>query len=193
VLIKDKPLAVPQALAKVLANRKRTWLVRSEAALSLGRLAYTLEIDAGLIAYEIALLAQQMAESEDYSNDPAMALWKLCSLKLYGAFKPLDVEQKRGLLTQTEKGPLASYRRSVQESFDVVFPIVRKMVSENQEGMDTVLANLRKWLDANIPKNFKIHPDEEPIIADEPIVKKPNNAAAPPGAVDLPSTANGGR
>jgi hypothetical protein len=47
--------------------------------------------------------------------------------------------------------------------------------------------------DANIPKNFKIHPDEESIIADEPIVKKPNNAAAPTGAVDLPSTANGGR
>jgi hypothetical protein len=188
---KEKPLAVPQALAKVLASRKRTWLVRSEAALSLGRLSYTLEIDAGLIAYEIALLAQQMAESKAYSDDPKLALWKLCFLKLYGTFKPLDVEQKRGLLTQTEKGPLASYRRSVQEAFDVVLPVIRKMVSEDQEGMETALAGLRKWLDANIPKNFKIHPDEEAIISDELVIKKPN--AAGQGAVDIPSTANGGR
>jgi hypothetical protein len=184
----DKRPVVPQALAKVLAHPKRTWLVRSEAALSLGRLAYTSEIDAGLIAYEIAILAQQMAESEDYSKDSTLALWKLCFLKLYGAFKPIDVEQKRALLTQTEKGPLASHRRTVQEAFDVILPLLRKVVNEEEE-MDTVLANLRKWLDANVRNNFKIHPDEEPIISDEPMVNKKPDAAGQ-GAGDDPAAAN---
>jgi hypothetical protein len=185
---KTRPF-VATALARVLANTKRTWLVRSEAALSLGRLSYPIEIDAGLVAYETALLAQQIAESDDYRNDPKLALWKLCSLKLYGAFKPIDLDQQRALLMQTEKGPLASYRRTVQEAFDVVLPVIRKVVAE-QEEMDTALANLRKWLDANVPKNFKIHPDDDSIIADGPIVNKPNNAAGH-GAAELPAAANG--
>jgi hypothetical protein len=185
---KSKPV-VADALARVLADEDRPPLVRAEAALSLGRLQYTTDINAGLIAYEMALLAQQMAD--DYGKAPDEAMWKLCFMKVYGGFKPLDDEQKRGLLTQAERGPLAGYKRTVQEAFDVVLPVV-KIVIHKQEGMETARANLRKWLDSNTPKSYKIHPDMEPIIQEEPIVKKkpPDN-----GGVDANVTpvANGGR
>ncbi len=182
----SKSPIVPDELARVLANPKRPWLVRSEAALSLGRLPYTAaDIDAGLIAYEIALLAQQMAEAHD--RQPELDIWKLYFMKVYGAFKPLDDDQKRGLLTQTEKGPLAGQRRSVQEAFDVVLPVVKKVVVD-PEGMETALANLRKWLDSNTPKNFKIHPDLESIISEEPIVKKQPDTVSPVPLDDPPAT-----
>src|SRR5262249_48836660 len=119
---KSKPVVAHELLV-VLADEDRPPLVRSEAALSLGRLQYTTDINAGLIAYEMALLAQQMAD--DYGKAPDEAMWKLCFMKVYGGFKPLDDEQKRGLLTQAERGPLAGYKRSVQEAFDVVLPVVK--------------------------------------------------------------------
>jgi len=45
-------------------------------------------------------------------------------------------------------------------------------VIHKQEGMETARANLRKWLDSNTPKDFKIHPDFGSINQEEPIVKK---------------------
>ncbi|MGE5191782.1 MAG: HEAT repeat domain-containing protein [Deltaproteobacteria bacterium] len=183
----EKRAIVPQELAQVLADADRPWLVRAEAALSLGRLQYTsADIDAGLIAYETALLALQTAEA--YGKEPERDIWKLYFMKVYGAFKPLDADQKRGLLTQAEKGPLASYKRTVQEAFDVVLPVVRNVVV-NSEGMDTSLASLRKWIDSNTPKTFKIHPDEEPIKKiEEPIVKKKPDAVSPAPLDDPPAT-----
>ena len=77
--------------------------------------------------------------------------------------------QKRALLTQVEKGTLAGYKRTAQEAFDLVLPLVAKVVTKPAavetapEGMDTPLANLKKWLESNTPKSYKIHPDEDPI------------------------------
>jgi len=159
----NKKTVIPQALAQVLADaKKRSWLVRAEAAQSLGRLPYKQEnVDLGLIAYLTAELTQQMTDA--YNKEPQLALWKLCFIKVYGAFKPLDDDHKRGLLTHVETGALAGYKRAVQDAFDQVLPIVRKVVT-NPEGIDTPLASLKKWLEANPPQSHKIHPDEDPIV-----------------------------
>ncbi len=170
----DKRPYVPQALARVLTDTGRPWLVRAEAAQSLGRLPYDSNIDVGLLAYEMARLAQQMTEA--YGKEPKLAIWKLCFMKVYGGFKPLEEDdgskQKRGLLAQVESRPvLSQYKRTVQESFDLVLPIVVKVVSDEKEKeVDVLQANLKKWLDQNVPKSFKIHSDEDPIIS------KPNSA-----------------
>jgi len=181
-------LPVANELLRVLHDAERPALVRAEAALSLGRLQYTTEVNAGLIAYEMALLAQQMADA--YGKDPDEAIWKLCFMKVYGGFKPLDAEQKYGLLTQADRGPLAGYKRNIQEAFDVVLPAV-KIVIHKQEGMETARATLRKWLDSNTPKDFKIHPDFGSINQEEPIVKKkPLDSGGADGNVS--PVANGG-
>jgi hypothetical protein len=178
---------VPQALAQVLADTERPWLVRAEAAQSLGRLPYDSNIDVGLLAYEIAQLAQQMTEA--FNKQPKVPIWKLCFMKVYGGFKPLEEEdgtrQKRGLLAQVESRPaLSAYKKTVQESFDLVLPLVIKVVGD-PEGIDVSLANLKKWLDTNAPKNFKIHPDEDPIIS------KPNTAIQNQGVEPSPPLAQG--
>jgi hypothetical protein len=160
----EKRPFVPQALATVLADSDRPWIVRAEAAQSLGRLPYSVDIDMGLVAQQTANLVKEMTEA--YNRDPKRAIWKLCFFKIYGAFKPIDDEdanKKRGMLSQVDRGVLAGYKRTVQEVFDLVLPIVAKVIS-NPEGIDSSLQNLKKWLDANPPKSFRIAPGEEPIV-----------------------------
>jgi hypothetical protein len=163
----EKHAVVPQALALVLVDTSRPWLVRAEAAQSLGRLPYESAppIDLGLLAYETARLAQQMTEA--YNKEPKLAIWRLGFMKVYGAFKPLDdgdPNVKRGFLMQIEKPALASHKRTVQEAFDVVLPLVAKVVVE-PAGIDAALVNLRKWLDQNVPKSFKLYQDQDPIFS----------------------------
>jgi hypothetical protein len=185
----DKRPYVPQALAQVLADTERPWLVRAEAAQSLGRLPYDSNIDVGLLAYEMAQLAQQMTEA--FNKQSSNAIWKLCFMKVYGGFKPLDDEdgskQKRGLLVQVETRPaLSAYKKTVQESFELVLPLVAKVVGDDKEN-DVLLANLKKWLDQNAPKNLRIHPEEDPIIS------KPNAATNLQNAEPAPLSAEANR
>jgi hypothetical protein len=97
----------------------------------------------------------------------------LCLIRIYGGFKPLEDEDvskdktppKRGLLTQVEGKPaLSAHRKTVQEAFEVVLPLVAKVIGDPQE-IDPALANLKKWIDQNPPKTYKIHPDEAPIVS----------------------------
>jgi hypothetical protein len=180
---------VPQALATVLADSDRPWIVRAEAAQSLGRLPYTVDIDMGLVAQQTASLVKEMTEA--YNRDPKRAIWKLCFFKIYGAFKPIDDEdpnKKRGMLSQVDRGVLSGYKRTVQEVFDLVLPIVAKVIS-NPEGIDAALQNLKKWLDANPPKSFRIHPEEEPIVRNP---EKIHGQAPADGGANPPVANNGG-
>jgi hypothetical protein len=161
----NKVPVVPQALAMVLADDDRPMLVRAEAALSLGRLPYDRDIDVGLVAYETGRLALRMTE-EFEKEERKRSSWKLCFIKVYGAFKPIDEDDEKkglGLLKQVGKGPLQSYKRTVTEAFERILPLVAKVVN-NPSGIDVPLKDLRNWLEANPPKNATIYQNLEPII-----------------------------
>jgi hypothetical protein len=160
----QKPIA-PQVLAEVLVDPQRSWLVRAEAAQSLGRLPLGRDIDLGLIAREIAHLAEQMADA--YQKKPDQAVWKLSFLKLYLAFKPAnddEAKKDRGLLTQvTNKSTLAAHKRAVQEAYDVVLPIVQGVVNPPQS-IEQAVNQLKDWLSRNPPRATRIAEKEEPIF-----------------------------
>lgn len=161
----DKMPVVPQALAMVLADPERPKLVRAEAAQSLGRLPYDRDIDLGLVAYETGRLVREMTE-EFEKEEQKRSSWKICFIKVYGAFKPIDEEdekKKLGLLKQVEKPMLGAYKRTVQDAFDVVLPLVAKVVN-NPSGIDAPLKTLKKWLDDNPPKNTRLTEGMGPII-----------------------------
>ncbi|MBS0265190.1 MAG: hypothetical protein JSS02_24875 [Planctomycetes bacterium] len=177
----DKRPVVPQALATVLADNNRPLLVRAEAAQSLGRLQYDSApaIDVGLLAFETARLTQQIIDG--YNKDrpagkaPKQAIWKLCLIRIYGGFKPLEDEEvpkdktppKRGLLLQVEGKPaLNSHRKTVQEAYELILPLVTSVVGDAKDkDLDGPLTNLKKWIEQNQPKSFKINPDEPPIVS----------------------------
>jgi len=62
-------------------------------------------------------------------------------------------KQKREFAgTRSNRDPRQHYRKTVQESFDVVLPLVCQGCWRPQKSTVS-LANLKKWLEQNAPKN----------------------------------------
>jgi hypothetical protein len=175
-----KPI-VAEVLAAVLADPRRSFLVRAEAASSLGRLPLDREIDLNVIAQEIAQLARQMTDA--YQKNSNQASWKISFLRLFMAFKPVnddDAKEGVGLLTQvTTKGPLSAYKKTVQEAYDVVLPLVQGVLNPPQN-LDDAVAKLKDWLNRNPP------PTARTAEKDESAGEQPRSTApggqAPAGA-----------
>jgi hypothetical protein len=175
-----KPI-VAEILATVLADPRRSFLVRAEAASSLGRLPLDREIDLNVIAQEIAQLARQMTDA--YQKSANKASWKVSFLRLFMAFKPVNDEDAKegvGLLTQVmTKGPLSGYKKTVQEAYEVVLPLVQGVLNPPQN-LDEAVAKLKDWLSRNPP------PTSRTAEKDESAGEQPRSAApggqAPAGA-----------
>ena len=178
----DKRPFAPEVLAQVLIDTKRPWLVRAEAAQSLGRLPLDRDVDLSLLAHEIAELAQQMGDA--YLKSPEDTMWKLTFLKLYLAFKPGsddDAATGRGLLTQvSSKGSLAVYKKTTQEAFDLVLPIVKKVLTPPQN-IEESLSKLKDWLKNNPRVADKDKPIREAPKSSAPADPQPSGAGATAG------------
>jgi hypothetical protein len=175
-----KPI-VAEVLAAVLADSRRSFLVRAEAGSSLGRLPLDREIDLNVIAQEIAQLARQMTEA--YQKSPNKSSWKVSFLRLFMAFKPInddDAKEGHGMLTQVmTKGPLSGYKKTVQEAYEVVLPLVQGVLNPPQN-LDEAVAKLKDWLNRNPP------PTARTAEKDESAGEQPRSTApggqAPAGA-----------
>ncbi|MGQ0635111.1 MAG: HEAT repeat domain-containing protein [Planctomycetaceae bacterium] len=162
---------VAQALAEVLVNKQQHWMVRAEAAQSLGRLNYASEVDLGLIAHEIAELTRQMIDA--YVQEPRRAGWKRDFFCIYGAFKPLnedDAKRDKGLLRIVEKGTMTAYRKTVQEVYELVRPLVERVLKEAPDAGEE-LSRLKNWLNSNPPRSNKIA-EGMPIILTAPALPR---------------------
>ncbi|MFN7765923.1 MAG: hypothetical protein ACK5WR_25440 [Planctomycetaceae bacterium] len=171
IALADKRPIVAQAMARILVDPEREWLVRSEAAYGLGQLNYESGVDLGLIAHEIGQLALKM--NEKVLEQPKDRRWRLCYVKLYGAFKPLETGGF-GLLKQCqEKGSLAAYRSAVNGVFEKLVPVISTVIKkpENLAGPHEAL---KEFLAANPPRGDRIHSAEEPLHT-----KSPSGAAEP--------------
>ncbi|RMG33018.1 MAG: hypothetical protein D6725_16580 [Planctomycetota bacterium] len=150
---RSKPFVV-QTLAEVLSDQKRHWLVRAAAAKSLGRLPLDSTINTGLLVYQIASLAHQMATRQ--MQDPKAWYWSRAFTYVYLAFKPEDAaEQARGY------GLLNRLRdRSVTELYDLLVPMIRHFLSVNAGNplpQDQV-AKLAGWLQQHKPADLRVAP-----------------------------------
>jgi hypothetical protein len=158
---------VAQVLAEVLVDPQRPPLVRAEAARSIGRLPYERDVDVGLLAHEIARFVQQMTEA--FQKAPKETDWKLAYIKVYLAFKPGDEEDAkngRSLVLQVEQKPgLAPHKKTVQEVYDLVLPIVESVLKDPRD-IAAQHDRLKDWLKSNPPKTDRIANSEKPIITD---------------------------
>jgi hypothetical protein len=166
VALADKRPIVAQAMAKILVDPEREWLVRSEAAYGLGQLNYESGVDLGLIAHEIGQLALKM--NEKVLEQPKDRRWRLCYVKLYGAFKPLETGGF-GLLKQCqEKGSLAAYRSAVNGVFEKLVPVIGTVIKK-PENLAGPHEGLKEFLAANPAKGDRIHSAEEPLHSKSPL------------------------
>lgn len=170
---KQKPIVV-QALAEAVVDPRREWQARAAAANAIGQLPFDGSIDLGVIAYGVADLARQMTDA--YQKTPKSD-WRPTFLTLYGSFISGESGSESGLLTQVQtSGKLAPHKKSVQEAYDLVVPLVQKVIT-NPQGIDTSLAKLKEWLKANSPKVNKISQDMPPLNP-----ARTSSPAAPPSA-----------
>lgn len=166
VALADKRPIVAQAMARILVDPSREWLVRCQAAYGLGQLNYESGVDLGLIAHEIGKLALQM--DEKVLEQPKDRRWRLCYVKLYGAFKPLETGGG-GLLKQCqEKGNLAAYRSAVNGVFEKLVPVIRAVIKK-PDNLAGPHEGLKAFLAENPPKGDRIHSAEEPLHSKSPL------------------------
>jgi hypothetical protein len=181
---RDKKPYVVQALAQVLVDVNRPWLVRSHTAYALGRLPYDREIDLTLLSFEIVKMTRQMAAA--YAKQPGLPEWRNFFFDSYLAFKPAteaeDKSKDGGLLKQLEfKGAaLASHKKPVQDAYAQVLSLVVKVLRE-EKGIQDAMLKVDAWLAANPPPKRNIGLGQPDLINHElkaaPVGNNPNTAA----------------
>lgn len=150
--------AVVQALATVMADRRRSLDVRCEAARALGRAPINDSVRVDLIGYKIVELAHEMAAgyqveggalygrssaetakmTAGYNKNLQAWFWKGCYLNLYLAFKPANKEEQRlytaSWRSNSNNDPgLLSKRGSdatLREAYQQLLPVVKHVLEQ---------------------------------------------------------------
>ena len=156
---------VADALTRALANKKRDLRVRAECAAALGRMPIDNSINAEMIAYEIANLAEDMAEK--FQTDAGIAMehglpknyvvWKKPFFLVYVAFRGdtrANIQREHGLMNKNSLN--AATRRSISDAYERVLPLVQAVLTDN-DFKEQDLTKMRQWLQANVPQNRKVH------------------------------------
>ncbi len=168
----DRTPVVVHALTHALADKRRGFRTRSEAAAALGRLPLDNSINVSLIAYEIAALAQEMsqafqedaAEAKMNNVAPNYAAWKRNFMNLYFAFEGdthENVLRGHGL---NRKDLNAAIKRSINGAYNQVLPLVAAILKEKPIE-EQHLNNIQQWLQANAPQSRKVHDSFKEIIS----------------------------
>lgn len=179
---------IVQALAKAMIDESRLPPARCAAARALGRADLANDVNAPFIAYEIARLANEMAEkfNADCAANKAgklaviPAYWPKCFLDIYFAFRPegptemrLYGNRKPGLLTRFDNVA------GVKTPFRQILPILSHGVIQGR--MKDAVANqpaapifelfpnattgpVSKWLAANKPSVNSVQPNVLPAL-----------------------------
>ena len=158
---------VVQALMKVLVDSEKHWIVRGEAARSLGRVPLDSNMNVDLILFSVVDLCQQMAHA--YNERSQLFYWKDCFLKLYLSFQPQDESEENrraGFKLQ------AIAQEKVQSCYNLVLPIVKHVLhSKGDKIGEEQLQSLAEWLNNNRPANSQVAPGLEPITDDPTVIE----------------------
>ena len=177
---KNNPVIL-QALADTIADPKRHWYARCEAARAVGRLNIEPTHAVGPIVAEIVSLGYQMGQA--YNANPKREAWSNHFVNLYLAFKP---ESAKTLAPGGKRiaGLLAALPNSkeVKESYEQIVPLASHVL--NAGGKQFTAATLdavREWLKTRLPAKNLPPNAQQPEAVTQPGSAKPPGAAAANG------------
>lgn len=167
------PLIV-DVLSRVMVDPERHWVVRGQAARSLGRCPMPASVDVGLLAYEIARTTHEMGTAYNAAKPASRReyFWPNCFFNAYLAFQRRDKYEpiayqprKIGLLTTHPS------LKVVQSAYEQICPTVSFVLRQfpvdkpptGAKVPDSHLANLGDWLKSNEPSAKAIAPGLDPL------------------------------
>jgi hypothetical protein len=158
---------IVHALAKVLFDTGRPLCARAAAARALGRAQLDPTIDLNVITYGIADLSRQMIEAR---NDGKKHVRRWCVANVFLAFWPKNSYEKSrhaGLLDRVEEPTFSKYRKTVNEVWGLVRPMVVEELRHrnvvNVSFPPQVLAQMVEWLKTNTPAQLRVAPGLPPV------------------------------
>lgn len=152
-----RPLIV-DALARIIADPKRSYAVRAKAAFAMGRAEIPGGVQADPIAFVIVKLAQQMALD--------MNQGRLSSAQALFRFQDIYRGFQRGVSEPEEIGLLVSLKRpSITTAYDDIKPLFQTLMRAYQAGAPAtfppnMIQKLQNW---QAPENMAIDPTGTPI------------------------------
>ena len=153
----SRPLIV-DALARIIADRNRSYSIRAKAAFALGRADIPGGVQADPIAFVLVQLAQQMALDMNQGRmSSAQALFRFQDV--YRAFQ-------RGVSEPEDIGLLATLKRPIITSaYDDIKPLFQALMRSYQAGAPAqfppaLIQKLQSW---KAPENMAIDPSGTPI------------------------------
>lgn len=157
----NRPFVV-QMLATILIDKQRDWLVRCEAARSLGRIPLNPDINVSLIAFEIINLTHQMAQA--YNKTPATFNRIDCFAKLLEAFDERDGTRRTGLLERN------SGAANVRPGYDYLSLMVQHLIATQRRAPFPTesMQKMTDFLKENQPENYRVAPSEPPLAVATP-------------------------
>ncbi len=162
----QEPLIV-EALAKILANPRRSNQIRARAAYLLGRVPMPGGLQSAPIAYSIVKLTQKIATEVNQKRVPASdAIFRLNDI--YLAFVPAfkgesttDSRKGAGLQSTLNQKPIADAYKDIKPLVQLIF---RQFQAAGNKNIDVVfpagmIAKLNAWLK---PADMALGPDRPP-------------------------------
>ena len=155
-----RPL-IAETLMDVVIDPKRHWIVRSQAASSLGRIPLDGQINIDVIAYKVAELCWQL--SNGFHNSPREFYWTNCFVNVYLAFKPMNqADQARdgGLLTKVNQPTFAGQKAAVEAAYERIRPLAAAMTAQDPRAPRPLprasWTALRKYIAESAPEKLSL-------------------------------------
>ena len=170
--IEQRPFHV-QALAVAMRDSSLDWLVRAEAAKSLGRVPLQGNVNVALVCHEIVRLGSDMGKA--YNQAPKKFFWQECLWKTYLSFQEEDeIEGRR--ISGVRPSPLVTKRSSnqkvVTDAYAQILPLAKHILKQPvdvngklvmQSIPDPLLQTVEEWLRDNQPSSNRITPGLPPL------------------------------
>ncbi|MBL4883860.1 MAG: hypothetical protein JKY95_04885 [Planctomycetaceae bacterium] len=158
-----KPYII-QALCEVLIDNKQPWLVRAEAAHSLGRTKMDANTNVALINHEVARFAYDL--SLQFNRNTKLYYWKKSFFQVYTTYRKLT-QQDTAFLDRVSKAPLSKHKTNVEAAYKVILPVVNEVVGQpspqTTKISKTALEKLKDFIDNNPPASLSVAPGSKPL------------------------------
>lgn len=136
----ERKAIIFDALASVMQDKRRSYLIRCRAAGALGSVGFDAGIKFDPLAWKVAQLAAEV--SRGYEDQPAAPHWDKCGEQLFLAFRGTNGD---GMLNRAPRSDV------VREAYAKVLPLAAGLILLNDID-ESLITDAETWAAENVPE-----------------------------------------